>query len=189
MTRPHLLAIALGVLAVLAVAPARAQTNDTPATEAFAHAIRAVCGPNVAGRLPFDLMNADLNTAHVVLVDASDDPDTLAAFHDWSGQPVEYGFVPAASGRINIGVDETLAWCRVAVLDVTSREIAAMKANLETLEDWGETGVVGPGVIQYLATLDGDFVFVRVADPAIAAGYGPAAGLVVTVMNPAAQED
>ena len=188
MKRLRLSTCALLCTAVLS-GPAQAQTNDTPAPDAFAHAIRAVCGPSVAGRLPFDLMNADLNAAHVVLVDASDDPATLAAFGDWSGEPVEYGFVPAATGRINLGVDETLAWCRVAALDVTALDVAAMKANLTTLDDWSETGVVGPGVTQYLATLDGDVVFVRVADPAIAPGFGPTAGLIVTVMNPAAQED
>lgn len=167
---------------------ASAQTNATPAPDAFGHAIRQVCGPNVAGRLSFDLMNSDLNAAHVVLVDASGDPATLAAFADWSGQPTQFGFVPAASGRINLGVDETLAWCRVAVLDAAPADVAAMRADLTTLEGWSETGVIDSETTQYLATLDGDVVFVRVTLPSARSRWGQHAGLIVTVMNPAAQE-
>ena len=187
MTDPRLLVCALFAAAALG-GPAAAQTNATPAPDAFAHAIRTVCGPNVAGRLPFDLMNRDLNAAHVVLADASDDPATLSAFSDWAGQPVEYGFVPAASGRINLGVDETLAWCRVAVLDATPAEIAAMRANLATLDGWAETGVIDGETTQYLATLDEDVIFVRVTVPSPGSRWGAGEGLIVTVMNPAAQE-
>lgn len=190
MTRPRLIAFALALaLACKAGPPAVAQTNDARPADALLHAVRNVCGPNVAGRLPFDIMNADLNGPRVVLAEASGDAATLAAFHDMETDRLAFGFVASDTGRINIGVDESLAWCRVAALDVTSSDVEAMKAGLQTLDDWAETGAVGPGVTQYLATLDGDVVFVRVADPAIAAGYGPAAGLIVTVMNPAAQED
>lgn len=188
MTRPRLIAFALA-LACMAAPPAVAQTNDSQPADAMLHAVRNVCGPNVAGRLPFDIMNADLNGPRVVLADASGDPATLAAFHDMETDRVAFGFVVSDTGRINIGVDETLAWCRVAALDVTPSDVEAMKAGLQTLDDWAETGQVAPGVTQYLATLAGDVVFVRIADPAVASGYGPSAGLIVTVMNPAAQED
>jgi hypothetical protein len=188
MMRPHLTAFALA-LTCTAAPPAVAQTNDAKPAEAVLHAVRHVCGPNVAGRLSFDIMNAGLNGPRVVLADASGDPATLAAFHDMETARVAFGFVVSDTGRINIGVDETLAWCRVAALDVTPLDVAAIKSGLRTLDDWSETGQVAPGVVQYLATLDGDIVFVRVADPAVASGYGPTAGLIVTVMNPAAQEE
>lgn len=182
------LAWALALTAPMLAAPATAQTADATPAEAFMHAVGAVCGPSVAGRLPFNLTNADLNVAKVVLVDASRDPATLTAFHDMVVERVEFGFVNAATGRINIGVDETLGWCRVAALDVTPLDVAAIRTGLATLDGWAETGEPAPGVAQYLAELDGDAVFVRVADPAVAPGFGPTAGLIVTVMNPAAQE-
>lgn len=182
------LAWALALSVLTPAASATAQTDDATPAEALMHAVRAVCGPSVAGRLPFDLTNADLNLAKVLLVDASGDPATLTAFHDMEVDRVEFGFVNAATGRINIGVDETLAWCRVAALEVTPLDIAAIRAGLATLDGWAETGETAPGVTQYLAELDGDVVFVRVADPTVARGFGPTAGLIVTVMNPAAQE-
>lgn len=188
MPRPRLIALVLA-LAFTAPSPVLAQTNDSSPADALLHAVREVCGPNVAGRLPFDILNADLNGPRVVLADASGDPATLAAFHDMETARVAFGFVVSDTGRINIGVDETLAWCRVAALEVAPSDVEAMKAGLQTLDDWSETGQVAPGVTQYLATLDGDVVFVRVADPAVAPGFGPSAGLIVTVMNPAAQED
>lgn len=188
MTRPRLIALALA-LACTAPPPVLAQTNDSLPADALLHAVRHVCGPNVAGRLPFDILNADLNGPKVVLADASGDPATLTAFHDMETDRVAFGFVVSDTGRINIGVDETLAWCRVAALEVSPADVEAMKAGLQTLDDWSETGQVAPGVTQYLATLDGDVVFVRVADPAVAPGFGPSAGLIVTVMNPAAQEE
>ena len=186
--RPRLIAFIL-TLAGAAAPPVVAQTNDAQPAEAMLHAVRKVCGPNVAGRLAFDIMNADLNGPRVVLADASGDRATLAAFHDMETDRVAFGFVVSDTGRINIGGDETLSWCRVAALDVTPADVEAMKVGLRTLDDWSETGQVAPGVTQYLATLDGDIVFVRVADPAVAPGFGPSAGLIVTVMNPAAQEE
>jgi hypothetical protein len=185
--RPRLIACAAAL--ILSAGPVLAQTNDSAPADTFLHAVREVCGPNVQGRLPFDIMNADLNGPRVVLADASGDAATLAAFHDMDVERVAFGFVVSDTGRINIGVDETLMWCRVAALEVTQEDVAEMKSGLATLDNWGETGAVGPGVTQYLATLDGDVVFVRVADPTIAPGFGPTAGLIVTVMNPAAQED
>lgn len=188
MTRPRPIAFVLA-LACMAAPPAVAQTNVATPAKAMLHAVRNVCGPNVAGRLPFDIMNADLNGPRVTLADVSGDLATLTAFHDMETDRVAFGFVVSDTGRINIGVDETLAWCRVAALDVTPSDVEAMKVGLQTLDDWAETGQVAPGVTQYFATLDGDAVFVRVADPAVAPGFGPSAGLIVTVMNPAAQED
>lgn len=186
--RPGLIAFIL-TLAGAAAPPVVAQTNDAQPAEAMLHAVRKVCGPNVTGRLPFDIMNADLNGPRVTLADVSGDPATLTAFHDMETDRVAFGFVVSDTGRINIGVDETLSWCRVAALDVTPADVEAMKVGLRTLDDWSETGQVAAGVTQYLATLDGDIVFVRVADPAVAPGFGPSAGLIVTVMNPAAQEE
>lgn len=189
MTLRGFASLAFALLLTATGGNAVAQTNDTPVVQAFDHAIRNVCGPNVAGRLPFDLMNADLNAAHVVLVDIDGDHATQAAFHDWTGGSVAYGFVPAASGRVNLGVDPDLAWCRVAALDVSPAEVSSMQADLEALADWSETGVVGVETTQYLATLDGDVVFVRVTRPGAGSFWGPHTGLIVTVINPAAQEN
>lgn len=185
---PARLFAAVAALAVLAPV-ADAQTADAAPAAAFMHAVRSVCGPNIAGRLPFDLTNADLNAARVVLVDASQDAATRAAFHDLEPADLEYGFVVSDTGSIVVGVNETVAWCRVVALGVTPADVAAMKAGLATLDDWSETGRLEAGVIQYFTTLDGDAAFARVIDPAMAPGYGRTAGLIVTLMNPAAQED
>ncbi|CAL1689962.1 hypothetical protein MMB232_00082 [Brevundimonas subvibrioides] len=177
-------------LALAALAPgAMAQTPDAAPAAAFMHAVRSVCGPNIAGRLPFDLMNADLNAARVVLVDASQDAPTRSAFHDLEWADLEFGFVVSDTGSIVVGVNEAVAWCRVVALGVTPADVAAMKAGLAALDDWSETGRLEAGVTQHFARMDGEAVFARVIDPAMAPGYGRTAGLIVTLMNPAAQED
>jgi hypothetical protein len=176
----------MALAAVLAVAaiPAAAQTATSTPAEAFVHAVSEVCAKNAFGDLPLNPPSAALEAARVLLVDGGSDPDVRGAFHDMP-VTIDYGAVPS-TGQIVIGADEAGS-CRVAAIDASAADVAAIQAALRAGADSWNPIANDPtkGETTYSGTIGGESAMVAVLIPPAGSNWGKA-GILVTVMNPAA---
>lgn len=177
--------INLAVAAVLLAGPAAAQTATATPAAAFMHAVGSVCAPNAMGDLSLNSPSAALDAAHVQLVDGGSDPDTRAAFHDMP-VTIDYGAVASASGQIVIGADEAGS-CRVAAVNVTAADVAAITAALRAAGDgWNEIAAdAATGSATFSGTIGGEAAMIEIVTPPAGSHWGKA-GIMATVMNPAA---
>lgn len=184
MTLNNALALVAG-LATLAGSPALAQTATATPAEAFGYAVTQVCAKNAFGELPLNPPSAALTAANVQLVDGGGDPDVRGAFHDMPAT-IDYGAVSSASGQIVIGADEAGS-CRVAAINVTAAEVEAIQAALRAGSD-GWTPISNDpakGETTYSGSIGGEDAMVAALVPPAGSNWGKA-GIIVTVMNPAA---
>ena len=183
MIRAITIAAVTGATLALAV-PAGAQSTATPA-QAFGQAIDTVCVKNAFGQLPMNPPSAALSATGVQLVDGGTDPDVRGAFHD---MPVTiiYGAMPSASGQIVIGADDAGS-CRVAAINVAASDVDAIRAALAAQADgWNPiANDADEGSTTYSGTIEGQSAMVEVTVPPAGSHWGKA-GILVTVMNPAA---
>lgn len=177
--------IRLAAVAVLLAAPAAAQTAATSPADAFMYAVSRVCAPNAMGDLPLNPPSAALDAAHVLLVDGGSDPDTRAAFHDMPAT-IDYGAITSASGQITIGADGAGS-CRVAAIDVTPAEVAAITAALRAAGDgWNEIAAdAAAGSATFSGQIGSEDAMIEIVTPPAGSHWGKA-GIMATVMNPAA---
>lgn len=171
-------------LGALAPAIASAQTAGATPAEAFMYAVERVCAPNAMGNLPLS-PGAALTALNVMLVDGGSDPDVRGAFHDMP-VTIDYGAVSSASGQIVIGADEAGS-CRVAAIHVSAGDVAAIQAAMRAQAgDWNPiSNDAAAGQTTYSGSLEGQSVMVEVTVPPAGSHWG-AAGIMITVMNPAA---
>ena len=182
--RSVLVVVSSLVLAALAPAGATAQTSAATPAQAFLYAVEKVCAPNAMGNLPLTPSDA-LTALNVMLVDGGTDPDVRGAFHDMP-VTIDYGAVSSASGQIVIGADEAGS-CRVAAINVAASDVAAIRAALRAASgDWNPiSNDAAAGQTTYGGTIDGQSVMVEATVPPAGSNWG-AAGIMITVMNPAA---
>lgn len=175
------LSLVLGALAPAA----SAQTATATPAEAFLYAVEKVCAPNAMGKLPLNAPTPALDALKVMLVDGGTDPDVRGAFHDMP-VTVDYGAVSSATGQIVIAADEAGS-CRVAAIHVSSGDVAAIRAAMRAQAgDWNPiSNDAAAGQTTYSGTVDGESVMVQVTVPPAGSHWG-AAGIMITVMNPAA---
>lgn len=173
--------LAFGIAAPAAVT---AQTATATPAEAFIHAVEKVCTPNAMGNLPLTPGDA-LTALNVMLIDGGTDPAVRGAFHDMP-VTIDYGAVNSASGQIVIGADEAGS-CRVAAINVAASDVAAIRAALRAASgDWNPiSNDAAAGQTTYAGTVDGQSVMVEATVPPAGSHWG-AAGIMITVMNPAA---
>lgn len=171
--------------AVLLAGPAAAQTATATPAAAFMYAVQSVCAPNAMGDLPLNPPSAALDAAHVQLVDGGSDPDTREAFHDMPAT-IDYGAVASASGQITIGADEAGS-CRVAAIDVTAADIAAITTALRAAGDgWNEIAAdAAAGSATFAGQIGSEDAMIVILTPPAGSHWGKA-GIMATVMNPAA---
>lgn len=183
--RSALVIVSSLVLAYLAPAGAMAQTSTATPAQAFLYAVEKVCAPNAMGNLPLNPPSAALTALNVMLVDGGTDPDVRGAFHDMP-VTIDYGAVSSASGQIVIGADEAGS-CRVAAINVAASDVAAIRAALRAASgDWRPiSNDAAAGQTTYSGTVDGQSVMVEATVPPAGSNWG-AAGIMITVMNPAA---
>lgn len=174
-------------LALAAVAPAVASAQSATATpaQAFMYAVEKVCAPNAMGQLPLNGPIPPLTALNVLLVDGGTDPEVRGAFHDMP-VTIGYGAVVSASGQIVIGADD-VGSCRVAAINVAPGDVAAIQAALRAASgDWNPiANDAAAGQTTYAGTVDGQSVMVEATVPPAGSHWG-AAGIMITVMNPAA---
>lgn len=173
------------VLTGLAPAAAVAQTAAATPAQAFLHAVAQVCAPNAMGKLPLNAPTPALDALKVMLVDGGTDPDVRGAFHDMP-VTIDYGAVSSASGQIVIGADEAGS-CRVAAIHVSAQDVTDIRTALRAQAgDWRPiSNDAAAGQTTYSGDLDGESVMVEVTVPPAGSHWG-AAGIMITVMNPAA---
>lgn len=169
------------------VAPARVaaqEASPTPA-QAFLHSVQRVCVPNAMGRLSLKAPSPALEALNVMLVDGGTDPDVRGAFHDMP-VTIDYGAVSSATGQIVIGADEAGS-CRVAAIHVSARDVAAIRAAMrDQAGSWNPiSNDAAAGRTTYAGTMEGEPLMVEVIVPPAGSDWG-AAGIMITVMNPAA---
>lgn len=178
--------VILSSLALGAAAPGTvtAQTATATPAQAFMYAVEKVCAPNAMGNLPLT-PGAALTALNVMLIDGGTDPDVRGAFHDMP-VTIDYGAVSSASGQIVIGADEAGS-CRVAAINVAPDDIAAIRAALRAeAGDWRPiSNDADAGQTTYAGDVDGQSVMVEATTPPAGSHWG-AAGIMITVMNPAA---
>lgn len=182
--RPNRLTLAAAATVLAVPGAALAQTATTPPAEAFAYAVTEVCAKNAFGDLPLNPPSAALTAAHVDLVDGGSDPDTRGAFHDMP-VTIDYGAV-ASTGQIVIGADEAGS-CRVAAIDASAAEVEAIRAALRAGSDgWSPiSNDAAAGQTTYSGQIGGEAAMIAVLVPPAGSNWGKA-GIMVTVMNPAA---
>ncbi len=172
-------------LAASMPAPGLAQTSNATPAEAFAYAVEKVCAPNAMGHLSLRSPTPALDALKVMLVDGGTDPDVRGAFHDMP-VTIDYGAVSSASGQIVIGADEAGS-CRVAAIHVSGEDVAAIQAAMRAhAGNWNPiANDADAGQTTYAGTLENESVMVEVTMPPAGSHWG-AAGIMITVMNPAA---
>lgn len=173
------------LVTALASAPAFAQNATATPAQAFGYAVTEVCAKNAFGDLPLNPPSAALEAAKVMLVDGGSDPDTRGAFHDMP-VTIDYGAVASASAQIVIGADEAGS-CRVAAINASAAEVEAIQAALRAGSD-GWTPIANDatkGETTYSGSIGGEDAMVAVLVPPAGSNWGKA-GIIVTVMNPAA---
>lgn len=182
--RPMLVTLSSLVLGGAAAGTVTAQTATATPAEAFIYAVEKVCAPNAMGSLPLTPGDA-LTALNVMLVDGGTDPDVRGAFHDMP-VTIDYGAVSSTSGQIVIGADEAGS-CRVAAINVSASDLAAIRAALRSAAgDWNPiSNDAAAGQTTYSGTIDGQSVMVEATVPPAGSHWG-AAGILITVMNPAA---
>lgn len=183
--RPVLFAVSSLILGAAAPGLAAAQSATATPAEAFLHAVQKVCAPNAMGALPLNPPSAALTDLNVMLVDGGTDPSVRGAFHDMPAT-IDYGAVASATGQIVIGADEAGS-CRVAAINVSAADVGAIRTALRgQASGWNPiSNDADAGQTTYSGTLDGQSVMVEVTVPPAGSHWG-AAGIMVTVMNPAA---
>lgn len=176
--------ISFAAAAVLLAGPVAAQTAATTPSAAFMHAVEKVCAPNAMGDLPLNPPSAALTAAHVALIDGGSDPDTRSAFHDMP-VTIDYGAVTSATGQITVGADEAGS-CRVAAIDVTAADVAAITSALRTAgDDWHELSAdAAAGSATFSGTIGSEDAMIVILTPPAGSHWGKA-GIMATVMNPA----
>jgi len=162
-----------------------AQTATTTPTEAFVHAVEMVCAPNALGKLPLNPPSAALDAAHVLLVDGGSDPDTRGAFHDMP-VTIDYGAI-TSTGQIVIGADEA-GTCRVAAINASATDVASIQTAIRGMSgDWNPiSNDAAAGQTTYSGTVGGEPNLMIEATVPPAGSHWGKAGILITVMNPAA---
>ncbi len=180
-------ALIVSMLVLGALAQGAAQAQDATATpaQAFMYAVEKVCAPNAMGNLPMNAPTPALAALNVMLVDGGTDPDVRGAFHDMP-VTIDYGAVSSTGGQIVIGADEAGS-CRVAAIHVSAADVAAIRAALRAgAAGWNPiSNDAAAGKTTYSGNVDGQSVMVEATVPPAGSRWG-AAGIMITVMNPAA---
>lgn len=167
-----------------AATSATAQTETSTAPAAFIYAVTEVCARNAFGDLPLTPSPA-LDAAKVLLVDGGTDPEVRGAFHDMP-VTIDYGAVRSASGQIVIGADEAGS-CRVAAINVTAEDVSQIQAAFRANSDGWRAIANDPdkGETTYTGMIGDQSAMSAFLTPPAGSHWGKA-GIIVTVMNPAA---